>query len=378
MLNKFLLFFGGVVLGSFIMVFLLRFVSGGNPMANRLLSPIGLQKQEVIGFLPYWLIGAEKKNYEGYVSSLSYFSLSIGPDGKILKYTDDAQTETEPGWLALKSGKAKGAKSLVIFAADKERIDILMGDPVTNAKNLAGDLLPIIREHGFTDINIDIEDVVEASDSARSSFTVFSKTFHDEIKSKNQDIIISIDVSPIVLFKPYLTDLTAISKYYDKIIFMMYDFHFQNSSATGAVSPVNGGGISAEFDTEVSVKKALEILDAEKIIIGVPLYGYEWETLTNKPNAGVIPGTGITASNKRVEEFLEKCATCSATFDATSKESHLVYKDEETDTYHQIFFPDRRAMEEKVKLVKKYRLGGIALWAMGYEGKTILEPLKGL
>jgi spore germination protein YaaH len=32
-------------------------------------------------------------------------------------------------------------------------------------------------------------------------------------------------------------------------------------------------------------------------------------------------------------------------------------------------------MSEKMKLAKEYGIGGVALWALGYDGKTILDPL---
>lgn len=388
MVKNILLILIGLAFGAFVTVYGLRYFSQSTPIANKLLSPLGLQKPEVVGFLPYWLMAKEGKNYSDVLTNLSYFCLTVGPDGRILKYTDENNTETEPGWLALKSGKAdkylkefsekNHKRSLVLFSADKENIDLLMSDPVTHARNLSEDVSPIVKEYGFNEINIDIEDVAVATDGARTSFTAFSKTFHDEIKKDNKDIELSIDVSPIVIFKPYLTDLNSISEYYDKVVFMMYDFHYQGSSATGSVSPVNGAGKTEEFDTEVSVEKALEVLSPEKIIVGAPLYGYEWETLSDKPKSGVIPGTGITASSKRVADFLEKCATCSPQFDPVTKESYLIFKNQETNTYHQIFYPDRKSMEEKIKLVKKYKLGGVALWAMGYESDEILEPLKGL
>ena len=33
-------------------------------------------------------------------------------------------------------------------------------------------------------------------------------------------------------------------------------------------------------------------------------------------------------------------------------------------------------MKEKIALAQKYRLGGVALWALGYEDGTILNPLS--
>ena len=375
MLKKLLLFLFGIGSGIISAIFIFSYYAKLLPGTNRLLTPLGMQKPAVTGFLPYWFLSKEK-DYSPYLDTISYFGLTIDADGTILKRTKP--TETEPGWLALQSVKIDSIleRSLVIFSGNQENINRLMENPVKHGQNLVDEISPILTEYGFTDLNIDIESVSTASESARQNFTLLIKTIHDQLQKRNDSVTLSIDVSPIVLIKPYLVDLVTISPFVDKVILMTYDFHYQGSSVTGAVSPINGAGISAEFDTETSIKEALKILGSEKIILGVPLYGYEWETLLSHPRAAVIPGSGITASNKRVEEFLTTCASCSAQFDPVSKEWYLIYKDQEANTFHQIFYPDKQAMEEKINLMKKYRLGGIALWALGYEGSTILEPLK--
>jgi spore germination protein YaaH len=74
--------------------------------------------------------------------------------------------------------------------------------------------------------------------------------------------------------------------------------------------------------------------------------------------------------------LINGCATCSAQFDITDEESHIIYKTG-TGTYQQIFYPVKDSTQFKVNLADKYSLGGIAVWALGYEGKTILEPLAG-
>jgi len=38
---------------------------------------------------------------------------------------------------------------------------------------------------------------------------------------------------------------------------MTYDYHYTGSLVSGAVSPMGGAGINAEFDTETGVKEAL-------------------------------------------------------------------------------------------------------------------------
>ena len=97
----------------------------------------------------------------------------------------------------------------------------------------------------------------------------------------------------------------------------------------------------SEYDTEAAIEKALLVIPRKKLIMGVPLDGYEWETLGTNPRSAIIPYTGNTASNRRAEQLLLDCASCSATFDQTDKEASIIYLEPVTQTYHQIFYPTK-------------------------------------
>jgi spore germination protein YaaH len=336
-----------------------------------------------MGFLPYWLLDKAKPNYSQYLNGIYYFGLIIGDDGKLVEFANPQ--EKEPGWYALESGKVdsflKTAKenhqklSLVAFSGDNNSIGILVSDPIEHADNLVSEAIPIMKRYGFSDLNLDIEYLDVASKEARMNFTKFVK----EVKTKMKNInlgTLSIDVSPTAFVKDYLVDPKEVSKYVDSMIIMGYDYHFQGSYVTGPVAPLFGAGNISEFDIKTAIEKALVLLPKQKIILGVPLYGYEWETITDNPRSPVIPGTGLTASSLRVQQLLSSCSTCSAQFDSIAQEKYVVYKDLKTDSYHQIFYPDKEIMSAKIKFAEKYNLGGIALWALGYEDLAILEPFN--
>jgi len=264
--------------------------------------------------------------------------------------------------------------SLTVFNGDRDMIDELVTDPVTNANNLAEDVIPVMKEYEFKELNLDIESTKDASQEARENFTTFMR----ELKEKLTDegFTMTVDITGMDLLKQTLIDPKAAGSIADHVLVMTYDFHYPGSFVSGAVSPMGGAGVSAEYDVTSAIEKAKAVIPSEKILLGTPLYGYQWETLGNTPRAGIIPGTGITASNSRVEELISTCSTCSASFDKTAMESYLIYKDTETDTFHQLFYPDKESTLAKTKFAIEQNLGGIGLWALGYEGSTILEPLK--
>lgn len=374
MKRKIIISFTGILLGLLVGYFL-------NFRLHSISPKIIKQDKQIVGFLPYWLLSRAKNDYSKNITILSYFSLTIDSDGTIVKLSNPQ--EKEPGWYALESGKldpffANAKKnnvllSLAVFNGNPKSIDILLSDPVPHAKNLVTDVMPVMNQYGFTDLNLDIEKADVASDEARIKFTQFVKEVKQNLP---KNTTLTIDISPTAFIKNYLIDPKEVLPFVDYFLVMGYDYHYQNSFVTGPVAPLFGAETISEFDIQTAVKKALLIVPAKKIILGVPLYGYEWETITSNPRAAVIPGTGVAASNRRVEELLNSCATCSAQFDSLAQEYYVIYKDETSNAYHQIFYPNKKIMSSKIDFVRQLNLGGIGLWALGYEGKTILNPLE--
>lgn len=356
------------------------FGSSGN---SEITSPLSQPKNQVIGFLPYWLLKNSASDYSRYVNKVAYFALTLGSDGSIKKL--DNPIEEEPGWYSLTSGKADAklkkarekhiALSLVIFSGDNETIDKILTDPTTNARHLMGDAVPLMRKYGFTDLNLDIEQIADATDQDRSNFILFASEIK-HILNREKAGTLTVDITGDDLIRNNLIEPEKIGKIADYVMLMMYDFHYTGSSVTGPIAPLSGAGTVAEYDIESAVQKALAGIPPDKIILGAPLYGYEWETLGDNPRSAILPGSGILASNKRIEDLFTQCASCSAKIDEVAKESYLIYKDQGTGTYHQIFFPTAKAMQVKIDFVTKQGLAGIGLWALGYEGETILNPLK--
>lgn len=339
--------------------------------------------KQVIGFLPYWLLGKAQTDYSSSITTLTYFGLNVGADGHIIKLT--SPTETDPGWYALASGAydpfLKNAKfhnvtsSLLVDSGSVESINQLVLHPVENAHNLMADVLPVMKEHGFKDLNLDIEYTQDASAEAQQNFTTFVKTVKEQLDANNAGTL-TVEISPIDVIRHELVNVKAIGGIADTVVLMAYDYHSTASFVTGPVAPQGGAGTNSEYDVSTAVSKAKEQMPAEKLVLGIPLYGYEWETLTSNPRATVIPGTAQTASSMRVQSLLAGCATCSATFDSEAKELFVTYKDQTTNTYHQMFIPNEETIQAKIKYANGESLDGLALWALGYEDKPLLEPLQ--
>lgn len=345
-------------------------------------SPYQPAKKTVIGFLPYWLINRTQPDEISSISELAYFGLRINTDGTIQKLL--SPQEEEPGWYALDNGSLQKifhtvqihhvALSLLLVSGDIDSINRLIKTPQIHAEHLVDAVIPLVKKYGFSDVNLDIEDTGVASKEAQRDFTVFIKTVKKDLKKR---ATLTVEVSSRDVIIPNLINIQDVEKIADRIVVMTYDYHTPDSYVTGPVAPLHGAGNESEFDVTTAIEKALLLIPEQKLIMGIPLYGNIWETLGTVPRSAVIPQTGATASNRYAETFLEQCGTCSAQFDSVAQEPYFIYFDRQTGDYHQVFYPDKRSTLGKLQLANSTHIAGIALWALGYEGNTILSPIRG-
>lgn len=376
MLKKIFIALIGLILGVLIGIYFVYFQN---------ILPLNIKTKEsnqVIGFLPYWLLDKASINYSSEITMLTYFALNVDGNGHIVKLSNPQQEE--PGWYALSSGRldpffANARKnnvklSLLISSGDASAINQLVSKPEQHADNLINDVTPLMKEYHFSDLNLDIEDTSTASASAQANFTQFVADVKQQLDKKQLGTL-TLEISPTDPIIPNLINIAAVSRYADNIVLMAYDYHSSVSYVTGPVAPLNGAGTDLEYDVTTAVEKTMQMAPPGKIILGMPLYGYEWETLSTALHSAIIPGTGVTASDNRMESFLPTCATCSAFLDNESQEEFVVYQDQTSGDYHQIFFPTEQSVASTINLAKQKQLGGVALWALGYEGSGMLTPL---
>lgn len=364
----------GIGIGAIILYAGARWLRFDNPVLIR----FGIRKPEIIGFLPYWLLDKADKDYRNYLTTLTYFGLAVDTDGKPIYLANPG--EEDPGWTALKGDRWETQKkkagslklSLLVHSADEATIGELLVSPNEKAVSLVTEVAPIMKKRGFTDLNLDIESFSEATEGATHAFTQYVKAVVREAKDNGIETV-TVEIPPIALFRNNIADPVALGSIADRIVLMTYDYHYSGSLLTGPVAPVGGAGTVREFDVTMAVTEAVRQIPKEKIILGIPLYGYEWETLQKTPSAATIPGSAQTASSRRIAELLSMCASCSASIDGLSKEPYIVYDD--GGHFQQLHYENEASMNEKIALAKSFDLAGVALWALGYEDGTILSPL---
>ena len=107
-------------------------------------------------------------------------------------------------------------------------------------------------------------------------------------------------------------------------------------------------------------------MPSTKLRLGIPLYGYEWETVDRSKYAPT-ESRGVTASLERIESMLQD-RTLELIWDRNSLTPYGVSTESGSPT--QIYFENETSIRLKLELVKSSGLGGIALWALGYDNNV--------
>lgn len=358
-------------------------------------SPAIKSKKTIYGFFPYWnLKYANVLNIQS-LTHFAYFAVDLNADGTINKKTN--LIESEPGWNKLKSkdtgrllyqSKLLGQRTaIVITAMQPETIEGILNSP-ENKRAAVDSIMTVYKDFGFDDINIDFEYVSDGNKALRDSFVKLITDLRYACTSFKSHCQIDIDIFGSAAENPRLWDLKQLEFVTDKFIVMAYDYYRSSSPQAGPVAPIKGK-CSTDFSGEkdclekdiiTHLSQISKLIPSQKIILGVPFYGYEWQTASSDFLANTYPGTGALASYQRIQSLFQdtKIATLSAHWSAVTLSPYLVY--EENNKIYQIHFENAQSLEQKIKLVESADLGGIAIWALGYEGTSgdLWTPINSL
>lgn len=345
----------------------------------------------VYGFFPYWNSKYADELNISFLTHFAYFAVDLNPDGTINKI--NSQKEQEPGWNKLKSKTVEkllyqsrflGQKLvLTITAMDPELISAILKDNLTSATAVSS-IMSVYRDYHFDDLNIDFEYIGEPSAQDRDGFVNFIRDLKIACQAQNKACHLDIDIFADSASKNRLWNLSALNPLVDRFIVMTYDYYRKTSTQAGPVAPLTGkchefaSTNCLDQDIMSHLAQITKLLPSEKIILGIPFYGYEWQTADENFLSNTYPRTGSLASFSRIQSLPQdpSISSISARWSDTTLSPYLVFQKEKE--IHQIHFEDARSLSEKIKLVKSANLGGIAIWALGYETpfSELWEPVK--
>lgn len=211
-------------------------------------------------------------------------------------------------------------------------------------------------QYDIDGINIDFENIYEADKDKFSRFII-------ELVPRMQEmgIIVSVDVTAPDGDPNWSLcyDRHVIGDVADYLVFMAYDQYGTSSTKPGTTAGFNW--------VETSLKKIIEydVVDTEKIILGMPLYTRQW---TLAQDGSIKSRSVVSMVNIKIPNNIDK------QWDDELKQYYIEYKSGK-DTI-KMWIEDGTSIKEKVSLVTKYNLGGSACWRKDMETSNIWTIIK--
>jgi spore germination protein len=384
--------FGTVSLSLLCLLFI--FASGNGKALDQIISPIiatlnplrplgeGKKGNEVFGFAPYWTINKLDNVDFTTLTTFAYFGVEIGADGNLVK--DDQGYETFHSSKAteiFRKAHDHGTRVvLTLTLMDNATIKEFLADPQARERAIS-QAIDEVKNRGIDGVNIDIEYSGNPGSQARDNFSVFVKdmttAMHTEIPESQ--VTVSVYASSAIGSKLY--DIASIGATSDAVFMMAYDFATSGSDHVIPTSPLYGHKEGKYwYDVSTAVEDFLKVMPADKLILGLPWYGYNYPV--SKPGVKVEKYQGYSyyyyANRRRYLAHFRPSANAQTYAAANEDEpaemtgwddaGKVGWRAYQTDgIWRMIFLDDEKSLALKYQFAKEKNLGGVGMWALGFD-----------
>lgn len=241
-------------------------------------------------------------------------------------------------WGCLQDTAGSGFSSAEILAGKQNR------------ENIINQLLSICAETGMDGINIDIETISEES---AGQYLQFLRELC--VAAHAQNIIVSVD-NYVPLYTSYLNRGEQ-AKCVDYLVIMGYDEHTAGSEEAGPVASISF--------VEQGITDTLSEASPDQVINAVPFYTRGW-TISQDGGEPSSEALGMNDADSWASGH-----GINLSWDPTVGES--TGQAQSDGVTYRIWLEDEKALEEKMKLVEKYDLAGVAAWRLGFERDDVWD-----
>ena len=215
-----------------------------------------------------------------------------------------------------------------------------------------------VMDRKYDGIDIDYENV--ATDQ-KDLFSFFMRNLAEQLHERGK--ILTITSQPKLSDNynwngPGAIDWQVAGEAADYVRIMNYDFSRANTPP-GPIAPKEWLAKSMEY--------ALTVIPADKILGGIPFYGYDWALGVNGITSGLVWDG--------VQNTLSKYPETKVQRDDASGEGWYEYNDI-TDGPRKAYFNDAKSIEQKLQVIAKQGVGGITIWRLGSEDPANFDMIR--
>jgi spore germination protein YaaH len=310
--------------------------------------------KRVFGWVPYWIAPAQWDDFDwSALTTIGYFSLEADTSGRALSMH---------GWPApalRDAAHAHGVKvMLTVTSFGSTNNTELLGVPARRSR-LVATIVYAVVSGGGDGVNIDFEVVPAAQ---RDNLTAFMRELAGALRAAISDAEISMAIPAVDWSNAFDVMALTAGGVCDYLIMMGYDYHWSTAPTAGPVAPLAGENLNVTKSVDTYLAKGLA---SERLLLGVPWYGFEW------PTVGEAPGSATTGRGRPVlyGDARENAPLNGRMFDTAT--STPWYRYFVGDSWYQVWYDDSVSLALKYRLANDRRLGGIGIWALGYQGESV-------
>lgn len=329
------------------------------PASDVTLSITGEPKKEIFGFFPYWMLEQQDKISLNALTTVSLFGLEVDGEGNIV--TKNNEGNVDPGWamwndpklaeLLSRARKRRIKTQLTLKAFNNENIEKLVASNEAQLRFISN-ALHLMNTKTIDGINLDFEYVGTPSENTREGFTRLVQNLRSELKRQlpNASLTVCTYISSASVLK--LIDVEILANFVDSFIIMGYDIHTPKGEP-GPIAPMEGIVSIVGF-----MQSYLNKVPADKLILAVPYYGYDWSVPNTSNDTRILPYAIIAQESKN----------STIQWDDISQTPSYAYKDSESGVDRVVHFENTRSLALKYDYINSKNLRGVGIWALGYDG----------
>ncbi len=279
-----------------------------------------------------------------YLSSLTIFGYGFTAEGDLITISDlpliDLAVRNNVAPVMLLSSITEDGN----FSS--ERASLLFRNTAIQNRVIEN-VIRTMQRKGYVGLDIDFEYIEKEDTSAFLRFLEnITEKMHDAGYTVNVDLAPKTYAEqPGLLYEAH--DYAAHGEICDYVIIMTYEWGF----AYGPPLPV-----APILNVEQVIKYAVTEIPNEKILMGIPNYGYDW-VLPYRPGTAARTLSLMNCVQLAIQENTD------IMFDTASQSPFLSYYDMNGQE-HITWFEDARSIQAKLELIEKYNLAGPSYWTV--------------
>jgi len=303
-----------------------------------------------VAVIPYWNLAAGTDAvlaHRAAVDTVSPWMFGVSDTGDVVPLVPEQAGQQQAAVRRLRAAGLKVMPTIANYRDGRWRYDpvgTVLHDPARAARQVR-QITRLAVDQGWSGVDLDYEEL-HAGD--RDAFTGFVQALAGALHA--EDLTLSVEVFAKTSDDGYdernrAQDYPAIAAASDQTRVMAYDYHW-STSAPGPIAPADW--VRAVLDY------TLAHVPAGKVLLGLPLYGYDW-----------VGHRGTVVSWAQVYA-LATSHGAPVRWDAGSQSPWLRWTDA-AGAGHEVWFENAYSSSVKIELARARGVRGVSLWMYGDE-----------